>query len=166
MVCSFRSWWHSGMWSSPSLQRNGNIWIQLRGTCIGMWWWRTIATWSHWVSLSASYNLEYAVLNIRCFLVNPRLSWKKIGTFLFPVSRGTVELWVGEDTSISTFIILRDVCIFSVPSYFYFPWYPESLIWILEDIQHILWDSSYIVIESENCYKCFAIFYSTFLKNS
>lgn len=100
MVCCFRNWWHSGMWSSASLKRNGNIWIQLRGTCIGMWWWRTTATWSHWVNLSAAYHLEYALLNISCFLVNPRLSFKKVGTFLLPVSRGMVEHCVGDDTSI------------------------------------------------------------------
>lgn len=139
MVFCFRNWWLSGMWSSASLKRNGNIWIQLRGTYIGMWWWRTIATWSHWVNLSASYNLEYALFYqllysiIELLVSKPKtIFWKKMGTSLC-FQRHGLNIVLEMTPPWSTSIILH-VCILSVPSYFYFPWYPGSLFWILEHI--------------------------------
>ena len=57
-VCCFRDLWHSGMWPYTSLSRSGNILTLFRRTCTGMWWWRTMITWSHWVCSSASSNLR------------------------------------------------------------------------------------------------------------
>ena len=45
-----RVWWPSQMWPSTSRRRSGHVWTPGRGTCTGMWCWRTTVTWSHLVS--------------------------------------------------------------------------------------------------------------------
>lgn len=42
---SSRNQWHSKMWLWTSPKKNGTMWMLLRGSCTGMWCWRTIATW-------------------------------------------------------------------------------------------------------------------------